>query len=144
MWLDHLDNSGVPVLVCLTHADKFYANECLRELGKDCPKETAKRIIGKELEVFTFHFKITIDNNITFYQRIKDKLGNSPNRTVRFYSFCQDSDSFLDCDEGRTTLREVGICDQKDAGNWLEEELRKRIKQKNIADKLHKFLESGQ
>ena len=63
MWLDHLDNSGVPVLVCLTHADKFYANECLRELGKDCPKETAKRIIGKELEVFTFHFKITINNN---------------------------------------------------------------------------------
>ena len=60
MLLDHLDNSGVPVLVCLTHADKFYANECLREHGKDCPNEIARRIIGKELEVHIFHFKISI------------------------------------------------------------------------------------
>ena len=49
--LDYLDREGVPVLLCLSHADKLYANECLRRVGKDCPDETAVRIISKELEV---------------------------------------------------------------------------------------------
>ena len=49
--LEQLDQSGVPLLLCLTHADKLFANECIRTYGEDCPDEIAKRIIGKELEV---------------------------------------------------------------------------------------------
>ena len=50
-WLHQMDESGVPVLLCLTHADKFYANECLKKHGKDCSKEIAKKLILQELEV---------------------------------------------------------------------------------------------
>ena len=52
--LDFLDREGVPVLLCLTHADKLYANECLKVVGKDCPEDTATRMIGKELDVSSF------------------------------------------------------------------------------------------
>ena len=52
--LDILDRQGIPLLVCLTHADKLYANECLRNHGKDCPDDTARRIIGRELEVCSY------------------------------------------------------------------------------------------
>ena len=50
--LEHLDRENVPVYLCLTHADKLYANECLKEIGRDCSNDTASRIIGRELEVF--------------------------------------------------------------------------------------------
>ena len=53
-WIHRLDNSGVPVLLCLTHADKFYANECIAVHGRDCDDETAKRVIGREIEVYIF------------------------------------------------------------------------------------------
>ena len=52
--LDYLDREGVPVLLCLTHADKLYANECLKVVGRDCPEDTATRMIGKELDVSSF------------------------------------------------------------------------------------------
>ena len=52
--LDYLDREGVPVLLRLTHADKLYANECLKSVGKDCPEDTATRMIGKELDVSIF------------------------------------------------------------------------------------------
>ena len=52
--LDYLDREAVPVLLCLTHADKLYANECLKVVGKDCPEDTATRMIGKELDVSSF------------------------------------------------------------------------------------------
>ena len=80
---------------------------------------------------------------LVFFQRIKERIGNSPRRTIRFYSFSQDSDSFLNCDVGRETMGKVGVYSQKDVGDWLEEEIRQRIKQPDIADKLHKFVESG-
>lgn len=49
--LSILDRKGIPLLLCLTHADKLYANECLRKYGKDCPDDTARRVIERELEV---------------------------------------------------------------------------------------------
>ena len=57
-WLARLDQSGVPVLLCLTHADKFYANQCLRVYGDNCTDNIASRVIGKEMEVI-YSFFIT-------------------------------------------------------------------------------------
>ena len=48
--LQRLDNSGRPVLLCLTHADKLYG-ECLKMHGKDCSEDVSKRMIAQEFEV---------------------------------------------------------------------------------------------
>ena len=57
-----------------------------------------------------------------------------------FFSFCQDGDSILNCDEGRETLRRVGIYSTSKVGEWIEKELRDHMQHENIAEALHKFL----
>lgn len=57
-----------------------------------------------------------------------------------FFSFCQDGDSILNCDEGRETLKSVGIHSSFKVGEWIEKELRDHMKQNKIADALHQFL----
>lgn len=41
----------MPVLVCLTFADKLYANECMGVDGSHPPPEEARRKIAQELSV---------------------------------------------------------------------------------------------
>lgn len=50
-WLKILDRERVPYLVCLTHADKLYANHVMRKHGKNCAAEVAQREIGREMVV---------------------------------------------------------------------------------------------
>ncbi len=50
-WLERLEGEPVPVLVCLTFADKLYANECMDVDGSHPPPEDAKRKIAQELSV---------------------------------------------------------------------------------------------
>lgn len=65
-----------------------------------------------------------------------------PNWQVGFYSFCQDKDSSLNCEEGRQTLSDVGILSCNDVGVWLEKELRDHLKEEGIAERLKFFLAS--
>ena len=58
-----------------------------------------------------------------------------------FYSFCQDKDSSLNCDEGRQALSDVGILSCNDVGVWIEMELREYLKEEVIAERLKYFLE---
>ena len=49
-WLERLQEENVPVLVCLTFADKLYA-EHMTEDGKHPSKESMKYKLGVELSV---------------------------------------------------------------------------------------------
>ncbi len=53
-WLERLEEEPVPVLVCLSFADKLYANECMGTDGSHPPPEEARRKIAQELAVSTF------------------------------------------------------------------------------------------
>ena len=78
--------------------------------------------------------------NYIFLQKIKQKIGTSTSRTMDFFSFCQDGDSILNCDEGRETLKRVGIYSTSKVGEWIEKELRDHMQHEKIAEALHKFL----
>ena len=73
---------------------------------------------------------------------MREKLAPLPNWQIGFYSFCQDKDSSLNCEEGRHTLSDVGILSCNDVGTWLETELRDYLKEEGIAERLKNFLAS--
>ena len=73
---------------------------------------------------------------------MREKLAPLPNWQIGFYSFCQDKDSTLNCEEGRHTLSDVGILSCNDVGVWLETELRDYLKEEGIAERLKNFLAS--
>jgi GTP-binding protein EngB required for normal cell division len=123
-WIKILREAGVPVLVCLTHGDKLYADTCIND-GKHCSIDQARRFLDKEL------------------QETLKTLDPLPNWTVALYSFCQDNDSTLNNDHGRQILKDVGILSCNDVGKWIVDELRSKMKEEKIADNLHQFILSG-
>ena len=74
-------------------------------------------------------------------QMIKEKLGVSPSRTVKFFSFSQDNDSVLNVDEGRQRLRDVGIGTPPEVGEWLVDVFKNRFEQDDLAARLHSFVQ---
>lgn len=71
---------------------------------------------------------------------IKEKLGSSPSRVVKFFSFSQSRASVLNTPSGRQTLRSVGICDPVDVGDWLVETFRKHLDQEQLASNLYTYI----
>lgn len=59
---------------------------------------------------------------------------------MKFFSFSQDRDSVLNCEEGRCRLREVGIETPLEVGEWLVDVFRKRFGQDDLADRLYSFI----
>lgn len=60
-WVEVLKNEGLPVLICLTHADKLYATTCLNDKGNPkCTNDEAKRLISQQLEVLEKHLIWTL------------------------------------------------------------------------------------
>ena len=57
-----------------------------------------------------------------------------------FCSFKQDIDSLLNCEEGRQTLRDVGIKTPPEVGDWLVETLKETFGQDELANQLHQVL----
>lgn len=49
-WLRQLQIEDVPLLVCLTHADRLYA-ECMKKDQDPNPNESKRQVIGSELQV---------------------------------------------------------------------------------------------
>ena len=62
------------------------------------------------------------------------------NQQIMFCSFKQDIDSVLNCEEGRQTLRDVGIKTPSEVGDWLVDALNEDFDQNKLAEKLHQFL----
>ena len=58
-WLEILRKNSVPYLVCLTHADKLYANHVMSKIGIDYEYSEAQRTIGLELQVTKYLIFIT-------------------------------------------------------------------------------------
>lgn len=63
---------------------------------------------------------------------------------MRFFSFSQDRDSVLNCEEGRHRLREVGIGIPLEVGEWLVDVFRKDFGQDDLADRLDGFIHKAQ
>ena len=63
---------------------------------------------------------------------------------MRFFSFSQDRDSVLNCEEGRRRLRKVGIGTPLEVGEWLVDVFRKHFGQDNLADQLDSFIHKHQ
>ena len=63
---------------------------------------------------------------------------------MRFFSFKQDRDSVLNCEEGRRKLKKVGIETPLEVGEWLVDVFRKRFGQDDLADQLHSFIHKTQ
>ena len=60
-----------------------------------------------------------------------------------FCSFKQDADSILNNEEGRKTLRGVGIDLPKDVGDWVVDTFKNFFKQRDLAAKLKYFMSSN-
>eukprot|EP00731_Ephydatia_muelleri_P014672 Em0008g392a len=126
-WLTELESEkeAVPILVCLTHADRLYAEIMAQENGSKDKPELGKRYIRSELNL------------------IKDRLGHSPSRDVDFYSFSQEPDSSLNNEKGRKTLKDVGIHRIKDVGVWIVEKLKTHLDQPDMANKLQEHFQKS-
>ncbi|XP_019853136.1 PREDICTED: uncharacterized protein LOC109582702 [Amphimedon queenslandica] len=124
-WIHFFKSSGIPILICLSHADKLYASTCIGDDGTEIvSKDNARRFLQQELE------------------KLREKLDPLPNWEMGFYSFCQDKDSSLNCDQGRQALSDVGILSCNDVGVWIEKELREYLKEEGLAERWKYFLAS--
>ena len=72
---------------------------------------------------------------------ILEQLGHVPSHEVRFFSFCQDKDSMLrNSPEGRQRLREAGIGNPQDVGDWLAGIFESQLDQDDLAGRLREFV----
>ena len=129
--------------MCLTFADKLYA-EHMSDKGEHPLTDYIVDELKAELSVSTCtilsqeHFDRC--GYFPFLQMIKEKLGVSPSRTVKSFSFSQDNDSVLNTDEGRQRLRDVGIGTPPEVGEWLVDVFKNRFGQDDLADRLQSFV----
>ncbi len=65
-----------------------------------------------------------------------EQLGRVPSHTVKFFSFSQDRDSTLNCEDGRGRLQGAGIGTVQDVGDWLAEIFEQQLDQDELAEKL--------
>ncbi|XP_046840222.1 uncharacterized protein LOC124434378 isoform X1 [Xenia sp. Carnegie-2017] len=124
-WLSILEKENVPVLICLTFADRLFAE--LMGKGGDCGMETIKARVESQLEC------------------IKTKIGlpeSGHQRDFKLAVFALDNDSKLNSDEGKAMLRRVGLCDELDVGRWIAEKLDDEYESHEISQNLLKYIEN--
>lgn len=73
----------------------------------------------------------------------ESKLQRSGSHKVSFFSFAQDNDSVLNSEEGRGKLRDVGIREPLDVGQWLVEVFRRDFDNEALANQLEPFMRSN-
>ena len=74
-------------------------------------------------------------------QMILEQLGHVPSHEVRFFSFCQDKDSMLrNSPEGRQRLRDAGIGNPQDVGDWLAGIFESQLDQDELAERLREVV----
>ncbi|XP_064385834.1 uncharacterized protein LOC135334540 isoform X2 [Halichondria panicea] len=122
-WLEMLEDKSVPVLVCLTYADKLYAEH----MGKDGSHPDAS------------HIKQRIAEECSM---IKEQLGDVPSHEVQLFSFSQDRDSVLNTPEGRERLKDAGIAPPQAVGDWLAGVFESQLEQDEVAKQLRDYVHS--
>ena len=105
-WLSILGKENIPVLICLTFADKLFA-EKMKKSGEKWNTEEIKSVVEEELTT------------------IKEKIGQPEGgqRDLNMTVFSFDNDSILNTDEGKENLRKVGLKDELDVGRWIASKL---------------------
>ncbi|XP_046840168.1 uncharacterized protein LOC124434327 [Xenia sp. Carnegie-2017] len=122
-WLSILEEENVPVLVCLTFADKLFA-----ELwGDNCDNNitTIRAEMHRELE------------------KIKSKIGSSEKSHQRDFTLAVlafNNDSKLNSDEGKEKLRQVGLSDELYVGHWIAAKLEDQYESQDLSQNLLKYL----
>ena len=61
---------------------------------------------------------------------------------MKFFSFNQDKDSVLNCEEGRQKLRNVNIGTPLEVGDWLVDTFKMKFGQEDLAARLNSFIHS--
>ena len=132
---------STPVLVCLTHADRLYENNCTSDMIPECPKKKIDLVemqFKDELQVIV----VKIVNLLLIYKQkiIGPTTTVTRKRTVKFCSLTQMKYSPFNNAKGRESMRKVGIYTPEDIGDWIKHSLANDIQQKDLADKLESFL----
>ena len=70
---------------------------------------------------------------------IVEQLGRVPSQKVQFFSFCQDRDSILNTEDGRSKLQEAGIGTLRDVGDWLVNTFECQLDQDELSKKLQDY-----
>ncbi|XP_064392637.1 uncharacterized protein LOC135340244 isoform X2 [Halichondria panicea] len=120
-WLEMLEDKSVPVLVCLTYADKLYAEH----MGKD----------GSHPDASYIKQRITKECSM-----IKEQLGDVPSHELQLFSFSQDRDSVLNTPEGQERLKDVGIAPPQAVGDWLAGVFESQLEQDEVAKQLRDYM----
>jgi GTPase Era involved in 16S rRNA processing len=126
-WMEILrkDFDSSPILVCLTTADRLYEDQCDDDMIPSCPKRKVSS------------FKMQLENEL------KATIGSTKiprNCDVKFCSLTQSRHSLLNNEQGRQSMRKVGIFTPQDIGDWIRHALEVNIQQKDLADKLGRYL----
>ncbi|XP_019850785.1 PREDICTED: uncharacterized protein LOC109581262 isoform X4 [Amphimedon queenslandica] len=119
------DFADTPILVCLTHADRLYENNCEKDMIPECPRS---KIPGLRIQ---------------FEDELQKIIGDTERTEKCFIKFCsltQTRHSPLNDDRGRQSMRKVGIFTPEDIGEWVKNALIRDIQQEELADKFSKSL----
>ncbi|XP_028411559.1 uncharacterized protein LOC114534202 isoform X2 [Dendronephthya gigantea] len=122
-WLSILEKEKVPVLVCLTFADKLYAE-----------------LMGENGDWNAENVKAGVENQ---FKTIKEQIGPTKHghqRDLKLTVFAFDNDSKLNTEEGKEKLRKAGLSDELDVGRWIAEKL-EDCGQNDVSQNVIRFIE---
>ena len=114
------------------------------EDGTHPSPEIVKKEISTQLDVSRIIYQMCLTALSIYPQMIKEKLGDCPSRTIKFFSFSQSKASVLNTPSGRQILQEVGIHSPVQVGEWLAETFRKHLDQEELASRLSDYIHKDQ
>jgi GTP-binding protein EngB required for normal cell division len=122
MWLKNIIQSQrIPILICLTHADKLYA----------------EHITGGKYPTLEIALGVVEDYRKEFLLKVEKECGGTP-PDCKMCTLALDKDSMLANKEGRRRLKDAGIQGPEDIARWIIDVLNRRG-QCEIAENLKKF-----
>ena len=127
----------MPVLVCLTFADRLYTEIMHTNSGHKLPE-----LLDREINVCYHLFALYLC--ICLILQSKRRTLMLPDKwKVWFCSFNQEADSDLNNKEGRQRLRDVGICSASEIRDWLMDTFN-MLGQDDMSQRLRKYFKDPQ
>ena len=152
-WLKVIADSGIPSLICLTFADRLFAEQMTEDKAYPHP-HIASKIITDHMLVSPVATLLHLSNYAKFLcsmlqlyilqdfkKKFKESVGTaSPD--CMMCSIATSNDSILGNKEGRRRLRDAGIQGPEDIAKWILRILNKSG-QCDLATKLEKCFKLG-
>jgi GTP-binding protein EngB required for normal cell division len=109
--LKYIARAGIPVLICLTHADKLIS-EIMSGIGNLPDVLDSQRCIDMTRK--------------SFLQKYRKCLNESPPECVEMACFAFDKDSIFAFNGGRKHMKDAGVKDHTYVANWIMEMVRRQ------------------